>query len=142
MARAGIHFAWHQLAGAVVAVGIGAVFAAQDAVEVPLALGGGVVVNQGIDAAAHAAHTDTEEVSEVGRLRGRAVREEHVVHHQEDVGGPKADDEDAEHSGGQEQSPRLLAPSGHCRGAETPNDGCVADGGNDQGHKKENSGEG
>lgn len=76
MTRAGIHFTRHQLAGAVATVGIRAFFAAQDAVEVPLALGGGVVVNQRIDAAAHAAHTDAEEVSKVGCLCARTVGEE------------------------------------------------------------------
>lgn len=142
MTRAGIHFTGHQLAGAVVTVGIGAFSAAQDAVEMPLALRGGVVVNQGVDAAAHATHADAEQVSKVGRLCGGVVREEQVVHDEEDVGGSKADDEDAEHSGGQEQSPGLLAPVGNGGGAQAPNDGRVADGGNDQRHQKEDGGEG
>lgn len=142
MARAGIHLTGHQLAGAVATVGIRAFSAAQNAVKVLLALGGGIVVNQGVDAAAHAAHADAEEVSKIGRLCARTVGEEQVVHNQEDVGGPKADDEDAEHGGGQEQSPRLLAPVRHRGGAEASDDGRVADCGNDQRHKKEDGGEG
>lgn len=89
MARAGIHLTGHQLAGAVATVGIRAFSAAQNAVKVLLALGGGIVVNQGVDAAAHAAHADAEEVSKIGRLCARTVGEEQVVHNQEDVGGPK-----------------------------------------------------
>lgn len=64
------------------------------------------------------------------------------MQNQEDVCGPKANDEDAENSCGQEQSPGLLALGGDRRGAKTLDDRHVTDRGNDQRHKKEDGREG
>lgn len=64
------------------------------------------------------------------------------MQNQEDICGSEANDENAEDSEGQEQSPGFLAPVGNRGGAQTPDDGHVTDGGNDQGHKKEDSREG
>jgi len=64
------------------------------------------------------------------------------MQNQEDICGSKADDEDAENSKRQEQSPGLLAPVGYCGGAKASNDRHITDGGNDQGHKEEDSREG
>lgn len=64
------------------------------------------------------------------------------MQNQEDVCGSKADDEDAENSERQEQSPGLLAPVGNGGGAKASNDRHVTDRGNDQGHKEEDGREG
>lgn len=61
------------------------------------------------------------------------------MHDQEDICGSKADNEDAENSSRQEQSPRLLAPVGNCGRAKASNDRHIADCRNDQRHKEEDS---
>lgn len=107
-----------------------------------MALRGGIVVYQGVDATAYAADTDTEEVGKVGSLCHGIGGKEGVVEKQKDVCGSEAKDEDAEDSRGQEQSPRLLALVGNLGRAEASDDGHVADCGKKQRHEEEDGSEG
>lgn len=70
------------------------------------------------------------------------MKKERIMQNQEDIGGSKANDEDAENRGRQEQGPGLLAPVGDRGRAKTLNDRHITNCGDDQRHKKEDSREG